>query len=248
MFARWVNVCCVLKAEAQQACKMLWKAVLLAACFISRKATGVPLLPSLTSTTQRVTLPLLNIKNVSQASTSCRRPLGACAWRHCEIALKRRCGIETSTSELQAYALAPYTLPHNITHRDAIDVAVVQTQYVGRVGIGTPPQMMSVILDTGSSNLWVTSSLCSSVECHSHAALTGTASSTYRRLGNDLQVRFGTGEIEGFISEDTFTIGDMQIPGQAFGEITRESGQVFLVSLRNYSLRWLQSSGCFPNN
>lgn len=142
----------------------------------------------------------------------------------------------------------------------------LQTQYVGRIGIGTPPQYLSVIFDTGSSNLWVTSSQCGSVECHTHASFNASASSTYRKVGYEIQVRFGTGEIEGFISEDTFTLGPalghahqhhqhhqgqqqqqhggqqgadskatlsppvLKVAGQSFGEITKENGQVFMVS------------------
>jgi saccharopepsin len=52
-------------------------------------------------------------------------------------------------------------------------------------------------------------------------------------MGFDLQVRFGTGEIEGFISEDVFTVGPLSVPGQSFGEISKQLGQVFMVCVQS---------------
>lgn len=106
---------------------------------------------------------------------------------------------------------------------------IKNTQYVGTIGVGSPPQHVSVIFDTGSSNLWITSAQCKSAECHSHPAFNASRSTSYRPVGLEVQVRFGTGQIEGHIGEDAFEVAGLRVPGQSFGEITRETGSVFMV-------------------
>ena len=105
---------------------------------------------------------------------------------------------------------------------------IFDTQYVGAITVGTPPQRLQVIFDTGSSNLWLTSAACGSAVCRSHARFDGRASSSYARGAARVQVRFGTGEIDGHMSEDTFALGPLRVAGQAFGEITVERGAVFM--------------------
>jgi cathepsin D len=101
------------------------------------------------------------------------------------------------------------------------------TQYVGEITIGTPPQVIPVIFDTGSANLWVTSSLCKSYSCSSHTSFNRNKSSTWKHKGLRADITFGTGEISGEINSDTFGLGGIKIPDQNFGEILNEKGDVF---------------------
>lgn len=101
------------------------------------------------------------------------------------------------------------------------------TQYVGEISIGTPPQVIPVIFDTGSANLWVTSALCKDDSCTSHTSFDRSKSSTWKKVGLSVDVTFGTGEISGEINSDTFGLGSIQIKDQKFGEILKENGDVF---------------------
>lgn len=101
------------------------------------------------------------------------------------------------------------------------------TQYVGEIAVGSPPQMIPVIFDTGSANLWVNSSLCTSFSCSTHKSYSRNSSSTFKRYGLPVQVTFGTGQIEGEINSDTVSLGNVKIPEQKFGEILIQKGDVF---------------------
>jgi len=101
------------------------------------------------------------------------------------------------------------------------------TQYVGEISIGTPGQVLPVIFDTGSANLWVTSALCKDDSCTSHTSYNRENSSTWKKVGLKVEVAFGTGEIAGELNSDTFGLGSIKILDQKFGEILKENGDVF---------------------
>jgi saccharopepsin len=82
-------------------------------------------------------------------------------------------------------------------------------------------------MDTGSSNLWVPSAKCGSIACYLHQKFDSSASSTYKANGSEFEIRYGSGEVKGFISEDTLKIGDLNIKKQLFGEVTEEPGLAF---------------------
>ncbi|OMJ74597.1 hypothetical protein SteCoe_26458 [Stentor coeruleus] len=102
------------------------------------------------------------------------------------------------------------------------------SQYVGRVGVGTPPQYLDVIFDTGSANFWINSKLCNDLACETHDAYDSLLSNSYEKLGYVISVEFGTGEIRGEINYETITVAGISLQRQSFGEITDEIGEVFV--------------------
>ncbi|KAH6595674.1 hypothetical protein BASA50_004473 [Batrachochytrium salamandrivorans] len=108
-------------------------------------------------------------------------------------------------------------------------VDFANAQYYGEIQLGTPPQTFTVVFDTGSSNLWVPSTRCSSIACWLHHRYDAGQSSTYVANGTEFAIQYGTGALEGVISQDTLTIGDLTIEGQGFGESVKEPGITFAV-------------------
>ncbi|MBN3292484.1 PEPA protein, partial [Polypterus senegalus] len=101
---------------------------------------------------------------------------------------------------------------------------IMDIEYVAVITLGTPPQSFKVLLDTGSSNLWVPSIYCSSQACSNHQKFNPSLSSTYSALNTALQVAYGTGSMTGFLAYDTLTISGVADPNQMFGLSETEPG------------------------
>jgi len=170
-------------------------------------------------------------------------------------------------------------------HNDAVKGQQVEDFYdlfyLANITIGTPEQTFSVILDTGSANLWVPDSTCSGSSssgsgsgtwssgssgsyydekkedgkkaekkvraskhqdeakkgtqfnsaCNGKDKFNSSASSTYVKNGQSITIYYGTGDMSGFLGQDTVKLGPvgsdpLVIPKTVFGQAT-ELGDFF---------------------
>ncbi|EGR29114.1 hypothetical protein IMG5_162980 [Ichthyophthirius multifiliis] len=104
---------------------------------------------------------------------------------------------------------------------------IKNSQYTGQISIGDPQNVFSVIYDTGSANVWINSKICKDQGCKKRKQYDHDRSENYERENLHLDVEFGTGELKGEFSQDTFYFGGIQIDKQDFIEIGEEIGMVF---------------------
>ncbi|CAF1284546.1 unnamed protein product [Adineta ricciae] len=96
--------------------------------------------------------------------------------------------------------------------------------FYGTIYIGTPSQPFLINFDTGSSDLWVPSSKCSSA-CSQFNKYTSSASSTYIANGKKFSITYGDQSgASGIFSIDTVTVNGIAVRNQTFAECTSLSG------------------------
>lgn len=109
------------------------------------------------------------------------------------------------------------------------------------------PQSFNVVLDTGSSDLWLAGTSCprcpSSTPTYQSAQSTsfqGTGQQGGIPLGSDVTIRYGSGAVGGVTVADTVSMGGFNVSSQVFRTCAVNDSYFFLVS---HSFRSIRQSG-----
>ncbi|KAI4553182.1 hypothetical protein MJT46_016476 [Ovis ammon polii x Ovis aries] len=100
----------------------------------------------------------------------------------------------------------------------------IKLVYLGNITIGTPPQEFQVVFDTGSSDLWVPSDLCTSPARSTKIMFRHLQSSTFLPTNKTFRIAYETGRMKGVVARDTVRIGDLVSTDQPFGLSVAEYG------------------------
>ncbi|VBB85946.1 Aspartic protease, putative [Yarrowia lipolytica] len=133
----------------------------------------------------------------------------------------------------------PVTRHHNTTRHPALSkrsstyqIPITNKEYYYSVALslGTPAQDFNVILDTGTSDLWVFASNATQ-SCENHACdFTGQFnaldSSSYHFIGNNYSIEYVSGDnATGNWGTDTLSIGSVKLENLQFATVTHTSAQ-----------------------
>lgn len=88
-----------------------------------------------------------------------------------------------------------------------VNVSTTQMQYYANITLGTPPQFISVLFDTGSSYTYIPSVACDNT-CSGDDRFDTSKSSSFKSLNTPITLEYGKGTTYGTLSSDTFTFGE----------------------------------------
>jgi len=93
--------------------------------------------------------------------------------------------------------------------------------YYAIITVGTPPVEYEVILDTGSSNLWLADTQCNS-SCSLNSTYSTSKSSTFQNLTTPVSYGYASGTVYGSLIQDTVSMGGFTMKGLKFGAASYE--------------------------
>ncbi|KAI9245902.1 aspartic peptidase domain-containing protein [Sporodiniella umbellata] len=109
-----------------------------------------------------------------------------------------------------------------------IPLANVDLAYLIDIEIGTPPQLFTLLLDTGSSITWVPITGCDRFCGYPPHSFSPAASTTFNTTRTPFTIRYGEGFSRGYYAQDTVTIHGVAIPQANFAISDSNDGELTL--------------------
>ncbi|TFY53179.1 hypothetical protein EVJ58_g9594 [Rhodofomes roseus] len=128
--------------------------------------------------------------------------------------VRSKYGFETMASKLRKRG---ETVGMQLTNQD------YDSSYIGTISVGTPSQSFPMIMDTGSSDLWLASSSCSG--CPSDTPeFTSSSSSSFKSNSSstsssghgggsngEVSITYGSGDVQGSLGTDTVSLAGRRL-------------------------------------
>jgi hypothetical protein len=97
---------------------------------------------------------------------------------------------------------------------------VGNTMFVGALGVGAQTDFR-VIFDTGSALTCINSKKCNDIGCRRSHQYDRSKSSTFKEIGHEVEIQFGSGTLQGLINKESIKVGGFQLTNVVFIEITK---------------------------
>nr|PIL99808.1 aspartyl protease ASP1 [Toxoplasma gondii COUG] len=123
--------------------------------------------------------------------------------------------------DLQAHLVAALRMQEGLSKKDdgnlsglsdGDDISIhdyMNSQYYTEIYVGSPGQKVRVVVDTGSSDLWVCSASCG-ILCMMHKTYNHGKSDTYHADGTPYHVQYASGPVGGFLSADDVALASLK--------------------------------------
>ncbi|KAI0369096.1 acid protease [Pilatotrama ljubarskyi] len=97
------------------------------------------------------------------------------------------------------------------------------SSFYGSIAVGTPAISYNVILDTGSSDLWIAASDGVSTNQDGIPTFDSSASSTFTDLNTSFSINYGSGAARGTLGKDVVQFAGFEVQSQTFGVVNQVS-------------------------
>ncbi|KAI0771238.1 acid protease [Trametes elegans] len=136
-------------------------------------------------------------------------------------------------AEIKALATLPVSLLNSVLgSRGAVPLTDQDSdlEWTGPIAIGTPGRNYTIDFDTGSADLWVPGSTCTT--CGNHTLYDPAASSTGAKQNGSFSIQYGDGSTaSGAVFTDTgIHRRGIAVPGQVFAAVANESSKPFFIN------------------